>query len=472
MKKIIEIISIFFLIITCASAKTYYSDYSDYSDYYLDEVLESDLTSVEKTKFYHAYEEVKKTELIDDLTYTMKDDSIIEYGDYYDDLSLLDGIHKYQVCEIYTYNKYKDYNYVYFNNNGIDLVLDEIAFIDKKNDIYVTLLKDFFIRSGDTFLIDILDLFDFSKTSINNMSIYIKVNSKYSDYKLKISINNERYPNGKELTLDEISYKNNLSFEYHYSDFEKIDALFEERESITNFCNEHFNGRILNTNKLYRNYKIFNNEEKVYKEYLDLYLEESKKYLLDYEDYICKYRYKIRNKVDIKDNIIIDSYDIDLKDYIEYSSIDLNDIKITSNINLYTNGVYTVNFILPFKVVTQSATVDIKENYINLINRQDKIIEEIDIKMQEAVYKVDKKNIEIKDIIKSTQTEIKNLKEEVYTCKSKLYGKESISLNKRENYFKKIWIILVFIILLILFVILNIVEKRKVKTKSSFVDNE
>ena len=62
--------------------------------------------------------------------------------------------------------------------------------------------------------------------------------------------------------------------------------------------------------------------------------------------------------------------------------------------------------------------IDIKENYINLIKAQEKALKDLQDKHDEAVYKVNLKNQEIKEVINSSDDEYIN--NEYIKCKDKL----------------------------------------------------
>ena len=175
-----------------------------------------------------------------------------------------------------------------------------------------------------------------------------------------------------------------------------------------------------------------------------------------------------------EDEIIIDKKDINLKDYITFSSIPKEEIKITSNIDLNLNGTYKVNYILPFKTVVKDAIVDLKENYISLINKQNDYIKYLKDEADKSVYKVDKKNQEIKEILISSSKEKNEINEKYISCQIELKNLKDVKENfkvetKKET--NNFWD-LVIILLTIFFIMTIIVEIKRKKKSSNFVEYE
>ena len=124
------------------------------------------------------------------------------------------------------------------------------------------------------------------------------------------------------------------------------------------------------------------------------------------------------------------------------------------------NGTYKVNYILPFKTVVKDAIVDLKENYINLINKQNDYIKYLKDEADKSVYKVDKKNQEIKEIIISSSKEKNEINEKYISCQIELKNLKDVKENfkvetKKET--NNFWD-LVIIILTIFFIMTIIVE--------------
>lgn len=468
MKKIIWCL-FFLLIFFEVEAKDYYSDYSEYSDYQEEYIAKSDLVEVDTKELYHAYEENEVYKFLETKDGILTGNFIDEYTEWTNDINEIDLNKEYEEKTIYYYNQTNTiYNYLFIiNDNDKEYVMESIYAYDSEKQIFQT--KRATLRKGNYILLII------NGRKIQNMTIDMildKRNNATSE--LSFYLSKDQYLDVTEDVLAKrlIDTSDNNIVEYEKIDLLDFDYLFQD--SIKQSTNNNFNGRIIKEEKQYRNHYIYYEQKVLEKKYLDLYLENSDVYKLDYEDKKILYRYKKRDKVSIEENIVIEEKNIFLEDYISYSTIPKEDIKITSNLNLSLNGTYQINFILPYKTVKQDIKVDIKENYVNLIKKQNDYIKYLEKQSEIANYKVDKKNQEIKEIIIKNTEKQNELIGNLNSCKIEKENlasfKNGFEIEEKEQSFN-FWC-LVIVIITTIFISINFVEFKRMKKNTSFVELE
>lgn len=380
------------------SAKTYYGPYSDYSSYTEEKIISNELIDVKEKKFYRAYEEIVNYEYLEE-----------------NDLYEKTGNSKFILSEpleekpenvfeekiYYSYYPQNEDTYLKFsNNNSLSLSVKDVVINDEiyKYNYLITRSYEY--------------AFDFEKNS-NRYEISLNTNSDSYSINVYLVYKNEEHFLGF-LTNDNDKVVIDDSNNFFLKTLEKTD-------------NKDFIGKLENTNTYYIEGKYLYEYKIVNKNYLDLYLDESDIYKLDYDDYKIYYAYRKRDKVEFKDEFLIDSYDTSLDSFITTEA----DYKVTSNIDYLVNGTYKINYILPFKTYTFDVTVDIKDNYINLIKATNGALNAMKTEYDEALFLVDKKNNEIKSLIDSSNDEYLN--DEIIKCKSKLEDTEKNKLSLEET---------------------------------------
>lgn len=468
MKKVICFIFVLFIGLK-AEAKTYYSDYSEYSDFNDCYAIKNDLVDVETKDLYHAYIEEKNIVYLESQEGILTGNKKEEYTPWTLDINEIDVNKKYETKTNYYYNKVNDkYDYLFIINPTDNYYyLEYIYSYIKDTPIMYTTKNTITKNNKMTVPLGIGKIQDLKvdmhieKRNSTNLTLYFYISednvfNENEDILVKKIVDDTEE---KVLILDDLNFLD-------------VNELFLEKESVS--TSNNFNGRLIKKETSYRNHLIYYEQEITNRKYLDLYLEASEDYKLDLNDKKTLYRFRTRNKVIIEDEIIIDKKDINLKDYITFSSIPKEKIKITSNIDLNLNGTYKVNYILPFKTVVKDAIVDLKENYINLINKQNDYIKYLKDEADKSVYKVDKKNQEIKEIIISSSKEKNEINEKYISCQIELKNLKDVKENfkvetKKET--NNFWD-LVIIILTIFFIMTIIVEIIRKKKSSSFVEHE
>lgn len=460
MRKFYVFFLLLWICVKPAYAKTYYGEYGDYTKYSEEEISASDVLKVESKNFYHAYTEKIGYEYLEDSLYEKTGNFSTEYSNWYTNADSLDGKHLMEGCNMYTYKPYKELKYFYLKNLSEKMHIDSIKAYDTKTGNILMQNDDFTMYSNDIFIFYIT-----KEYSLANLKIHLSIDKQsFKDAKLTLSMNNEDDPFSNKILVQTIQDKTNKeNIELSIDNFSDVEDLFLNT-TATSYCDKYVNGKIINASPIYRNIFIKYEYKVITKEYMDLYIdEENANYKLDYNDYKTYYRYKIRDKVVLNDNMIIENKDVDLNNFIMEST--LNDIKITSNLNLNVNGIYDINFILPFKTVSTTVKVDIKENYLNALKVQEQYVDYLLDAAETANYSVDQKNSEIKETIIDSTKEINRLKEEInnYKTKIKILEERQDIEKETETDKQSINIFLILLCLTVIFVVNKFVEKRIVK---------
>lgn len=452
MKKILLIIFLL-LVGSKVNASTYYSEYSEYSEYLPDLIESNDLINVEKVKLYQLYKE--------NITYEYLEDSIFEKTgneteietDWVNDISLVDQTKNVETCYNYQFALARQYsNMVFVNTSNRKIIIKYLKLYDMRTNSVILDMENINLNESDKFVIK---LDEFVNLSLMKLEIDIAGNDNINNnIKTDIYVSKEIpiSSNGDYIT----SIVGDTKKAYLAINDFSIYKIYDKPTFYASECTENLPSNIKEYEKLYRNtYKIY--EYKIIDRiYTDKYSANNTDELyVDLQKSMNFYRYKQRDKVIISDNLIIDSKDKKLIDFIEYSSINLDDIKITSNVNYNKNGIYQINFILPFKTVSKDITVNIEANYINLINEQANYITDLNNSTSQSNYAVDKKNLEIKEVIIEEESKNKEITELLNTCyqDKKDLEKQKQNLNEEKNVKQQsigyIYVLLLLIILLL-----------------------
>lgn len=447
MKKIVLFIILVFLTIN-VNAKTYYSDYSEYK--LVDEKVEkSDIFDVkieekyliykeDKTEaFYPSYMEIEdmvKTDetkivtsswldekpneligrnIIEKIVYEYQNMKKIRYLKLTGLINSKDNLH---FTELNIFNKTKKLDYeIKSNIEGIEKIKDS----DLTN--YVVLDKN------DEIIIDLKENVDITDLAI----MYHFHITETSDIYFTMELYGEEFENiyakrtiYSPVNINQFEYPSYLIDEDH---FNLENPLYEEKQiSETKIKQTKFN--IVNEIIKYKTEDLYIKYEKVDREYLDdYYLEPIEGYKLDLDSVKEFYYVRIRDKVEISDELIIRNYDTKLEDFIKYTTT--NDIRITSNMNYYKNGTYDINFILPFKTVKEKLIVDISENYIKALEVQNNYLKELEEENKKLVINNNKLNTEIKEVLINKDKSVNEANDKIIECR---YELDELKKNKQD----------------------------------------
>lgn len=436
MKKIILFIFILFTILK-VEAKTYYGPYSEYKQ--VDKLGEkSDILDfkVEKkylmykenitTSFYPAYMEITDME--------RTEETKIEVSDWLDDKpkelvgrNIVEGY-------VYEYQDLKDVRYLKLTglkindglfglkelkitNNGYKVDYDIMTKLDGVERIKDGNFNNYaFFGAADEVWIDFKE-----NVNIKNllMTFYI-----HTTYETPIYFTMELL--GEE--CENVYVKRNLfTYPSNFSPVVPVDSsffnmlinpLYKDKQISEEYI-EKTNLNLVSKVKKYKAEDLYIKYEKKDREYLDdYYLEALEGYKLDMESEKEFYYSRKRDKVEINDYLIINKNDMKLEELILFTTTP--NIKITSNMSYCINGKYDINFILPFKTIKEKLTVDIKENYINALNTQNKYLRELEIENNKLIISNNNLNTQIKEILKNKDELVNESNDKVIKCRYEL----------------------------------------------------
>lgn len=429
------------------------------------------------------------------------------YGNYYK----VDNINNYNNDEIKIdtykiYNTYKiEYEDLGYMEENDDYIKDEKDFIYQKN------LTENYKESDEYIVVNAttmnakkvgITFGNISKSNFNEIEIF------YKNEKIDYTINNLEDYEYFNLNVNNIK-DNDIETYYTHSinhlsmgigfqkvyDIEDISIIIHSKKGINNIFLIYIDNRpkiILNNEidrkhiikfKLNDNYEkeveyFYDNEIKLYKYYKEnkiktnIYVKDGDNLILD--DYKIINNYYTREKIILKENLVIEKKDQKISEFIEYST---GEVKQECNINYEINGYYKCKFILNDIEVLKDVFVNIKENEtINEVENNDNLnyqkqykkevkedyIESINasynksnahqkIKKEKNKIKKSKKN-NIKYVSSSNDSEekIKNLNDRKQNNKIK-------TINKNKKY----RILLIFIVIIIINVLIIIKKKKR-----------
>lgn len=461
MKKIILIL---FFFISCVDikAEVFYSDYGSYSAFTEEFIKEDDLISVDIQKRYKLYNEIRSNGNYyiegnneKDFPYIDRDDYIVtDFTDWVDKIPDYVPNRMLESKIIYEYSKMKKIRYIhlynFYGNNGVFKIAELRVY---SNNIEIP-IKVFCENCSENFSQNVLDGNNYSvRGYVKNTTGYIRIDlndyydadtllivpyvadssSEKKRYSLKFTreedFNSRSYVKGNFNTYFQHQTEDIASpYSFNKKNYQVDDPLYEESkisggmvlETLTTKVVEHKLYRY--KDKLYRYYKY----KKEYSN--DYYSDKNDKFkYIDKENYKLYYRYKKREKFEIIDDLIIDSYNFNLYKFILNSTLD--NIKVQSNVNEKINGIYSVKFILPFIEIERKVVVDIDENKKN---EKEKIKEDLENIKNEQIKDLTNENKKLQDKL---NLESSDLIKEFNKCKSLLdeTGKNNLLLINEIN---------------------------------------
>lgn len=451
MKKILLFIIMFFLV-SRVSAETYYSEYTEYSEYQDNIIESSDIVEVEKVSFYELYKENIEYKYLETSDYEETGNIKRIETEWVNDIELLDSTKEIEKRYKYSYFPAKPYKYLVIVNDSERIVsLDTLKITDKIENKVLYESPQVVLYPKDKYVVSLEEAGNLINTKLE---VYVVRTDKKNDF---IVFSVYAYE-------DSPMYSNGEFIEKVLGDDRRALLLIDDFSIYNIYPIENTKEYIISEKEvdflsdaeiIYRNVYDLKEYKIIDRVYTGTYaLSDNEEYLIDKERRKDYYRYRTRDKVVINDNLLIDSVDKNLIDFIEYTSISKEDITITSDVNYKVNGNYKINFVLPYKTITKDIVVDIKDNYVNLINEQVQYISELEESAKESTYLVDKKNLEIKDVIVEEETKVIELTESLNSCNRELKElknqKESLSEETKikEQSLSYIYVILVLIIFL------------------------
>ncbi len=458
LKKILWLVFLFPLFLGSVNAETFYSDYKK-----VDEVLEeSDMVKKESEKLYRYYELKNSTEkkLYDG---TLGNNCENKTGSWQsnkiNDVSVVNE----EVKNTYSYNIAKPVRYIHLTNlNGSygALRMTELEIFYKGEKIDYTYecqgcLEGFddyinnniwdenesYIKNGGFLIVDlgreypvhlidvVFYLFDLgTDTKTYTIGFSKDKNNLYSVKNRELEFSDVHWSNSKEILENVYTIK--------------LNDYRTQKETEEDITNDYVMGKFLISTK-YRYTQKWCEYDIEKKEYYDGYFKEKPSdTAIKSDEFITKDTFYYRDKIEIKDDLIINNKNQKLEDFILYSS---SDYKLESNVNLNKNGKYNLSIITPYNTFNKEITVDIKDNTIlekqeeinNLNKKLDEITNDYEKKLQEINVKLNECN-ECKDLLNEKEKLLKKYEKELNESKKSIQEKSNLIEKMKTDYETKL----------------------------------
>lgn len=428
MKKIILILSLI-IMTKNVNAETIYGNY-----YRVDQLENEqiDEIKIETYKTYNTYEiTYKDLGYLEETTEYIKDEN-----DYIEETidSTKDNINSNEYITISTLSLER--NTIFLGDIDTNFKISELKVYYKEQKIDYLINNEHLYKNIEYIKDNNLNTI-FENARLNN-NLVLRLDKYYDSKDLKIILYT---PENSQSTF-RMYLENKVPVEINNSkkhiicfnnDTSSMEALYEYKE----------------TKKLYKYY----DKQKIIK---NIYVKDGENLLLNDHKVINNF-YK-RDKLVLKDDLIINSKIQDINSFIEYSS---NQVITNHNIDYNKNGIYKCEFILNDIKVTKDIIVDINENKITEEIKTDENIKQINNKSNNSI-KLNK--VIKKEQIKTNKTTSK--KSTTKKTKKKIENKTTQVKNEQKNVQKiKFSNRFLKIIILIIFIILEIIIIYKKKKR-------
>jgi len=359
----------------------YYSEYSEFSEYSLSPIESSELVNVEKERRHRFYEELEVGEylsLLDDSSKfnRLNLDNSID-GNFSEWSEIQPQSLEYRIIEskkFYKVKKPKPINHISFMNtlnSTVKLENIEIYYLDEKLDyslIYDGADQELNIYPWGTVTFDLKDYYDLQKITIkveniefneaSEIIVLASVPSNYNDYDINYYSYNLIAANSKNILIEANDWiRGNAEYQ------EEIVSEHQPINEPLSLISEVFMYRY--QDPLFYFYNIE-------RSYVDGYFTDYLGFIKDESQYQDYYRYQIRDKLEIDDEIVITSYEQKLSDFV----ISTSDYEIITDLDINQNGVYEVEFKTHFASVKKEIVVNI-DKFDKLTNENNNLKLEI-----------------------------------------------------------------------------------------------
>lgn len=434
MKKIFSFFIIFFCLISRVGADTvYYLPYSDFSSWSTTYIEEDENTIVETERRYKWYRDIP---ILGD--YYIEGDNdpnypLIDYSDYIDtpysewSLTKPNNLSNRLINErtIYEYQDMKEVRYIHlsdFQGSYGSLRISEIEVYAGNSkvsynyycngcspdfNVYIangkTIENMSNINNGGYLRIDLNNYYPLDSLEIKLYLFDVTTNPKRVNIKVtrEEDFYSRSYAETTYLSWFAYNYLSEIvPFTFSYSNMSITNPEWYEKKQTYNYISATPTRLVNNIkeyqykDRLYRYYKLIRDYTEEYsKEAISDYLNKDDSM---YQDY---YRYRKRDKVVFKDELVITDYNTSLSDFI--ISTTTNDIKIESDLNIKQNGIYDVKYIFPFETITKKVEVNILDNVTS--DRYEEFNKEI--------MKLKEENQELLKVLEQKEQVIKELEE-------------------------------------------------------------
>lgn len=490
MKKIMYVLSVLLLcninMVKALENRVYYSDYGEWSAYSNDNYGKTELVDVEIERRYKWFKNKERG----------------EYLSYAEGMKMYDNLNK----DNYKYSDYSDWQENIPEETTERIIDTQKKYLVKK----IKPIKTIYIMGGK-FKTDEVDL---NQIDIFNDGKKVNFKSFCGDCSSKYTLQN--IEGGLILELDNFYYLDNIEIIIRPINISDIESLYflvtsprEDSEEEAIFYQGTYEGNSNNfikfsisdfskvspiyDEKIYYDYlpslsisdyveevNLYRYKDKLYyfysydREYINGYFKNKDGYEKDENDYIEYYRYRSRDRIELKDYIEINRKDEFLEDYINSTA----KYQIEGNIDYSKNGLYRVKIKTYFITKDVSVLININDNKKEitdndqLINKYKELEKKYNnlLKEKNKYQKTNKfknSNVCEKELEKVTLKNDDN--EKKLKLSNQAYDYLNSSLLKINNNGFEIglsWYLwLLLLILLLLIIIIIICKKRKNKNK-------
>jgi len=452
MKKIFLLLLLIPNIVFASETYTEYKEFIKGTNEYLEE---SDTLKREEYRIYNTYKEIKEEYYlpldVDSKSYE------IDYNDYTYNQKLSDQKSKNGVSyQTKCFDNNLEIKNIHLSNFINRLKISEIE-INTKNDTNYMLnithqigkkeylqdkeLYENYLETGSKTNIEII-FFDKIKLSDLEIKLYMPT-QKTTETTFEMIINKwlDEISYMVSIKLDEETNLITITFDKEYENFLKENEFYNK-----NSCFSYYIEEII----LYKHKKTILKPTNIY-----LPLNNTDNFILN--DYKVKYNYYKREKIELKDFIVLKNNLFNIKDYLISSTIPINELTIIDNIDYSKSGTYLLEIYFNNKLLIKNTInyeyapliVDNKKETTELLNKNDD--------KKQKIYSTTKK---IKKHNLNNKTNIK--KQHVTTTKTTINRLSSIYKSTKKNN-KKLLIIIISCLILALTIFEIILLYVKIK---------
>ena len=455
MKKILWLIFLC-LIINKVDAKVYYSEYSEFSPFQEEEVTSSDTIDVIKEERYLWYKNVETLgdyKLYNNVDNFSDNCYMTEFTDW--DNQKIDNIgYVYEERNAYNYTMSKGVRYIHlYNLQGSygSFRIPELEIKYKDNSLNYTYTCEGCLEGFDDYIHN--GIYEENESYITNGgSLIIDLGREYPIHLIDVIFYIFDLGNSDKLyTIGYSTDKNNIfiskSYNLKFSDWHWTNAVkivqdisqldekdWKYNEITIGIRNNDF---VINKESI-KQYRYQEKWCKVYeigKEYSDYSKESVGEYTNKLEDslkYFYSYRTRDKLELEIKD---ITEENFDLNSFIISSS---DEVKINNNIDWNKNGIYDISFQINDLMVNEKVKLNIEANTIeelkkiidNLKNDYENKIKELEEQLNNCKLDkecLNKKIIELNNLVKQYEEEISSLNNIILNYQNKINSLENLN---------------------------------------------
>lgn len=455
MKKILWLIFLC-LIINKVDAKVYYSEYSEFSPFQEEEVTSSDTIDVIKEERYLWYKNVETLgdyKLYNNVDNFSDNCYMTEFTDW--DNQKIDNIgYVYEERNAYNYTMSKGVRYIHlYNLQGSygSFRIPELEIKYKDNSLNYTYTCEGCLEGFDDYIHN--GIYEENESYITNGgSLIIDLGREYPIHLIDVIFYIFDLGNSDKLyTIGYSTDKNNIfiskSYNLKFSDWHWTNAVkivqdisqldekdWKYNEITIGIRNNDF---VINKESI-KQYRYQEKWCKVYeigKEYSDYSKESVGEYTNKIEDslkYFYSYRTRDKLELEIKD---ITEENFDLNNFIISSS---DEVEINSNIDWNKNGIYDISFQINDLMVNEKVKLNIEANTIeelkeiidNLKNDYENKIKELEEQLNNCKLDkecLNKKIIELNNLVKQYEEEISSLNNIILNYQNKINSLENLN---------------------------------------------